>query len=212
MTNYVGNSIKEREAVTDKKEVKKIQKVVKQGVKTKKKSELSKIANNIIADEAKSIKEYAVYEVIIPVVKDTITQLIKGSVDMLFYGEVRSSRSSRSGSNASRVSYRDYYDDKRGRDRDRDRRDSRDSRSSRYSYDDIIFDNRQDAEEVLNRMDEIVEQYGVVTVADLFDLVGVTGNGYTDQNYGWTSTRSASVERTRHDKYILKLQRPSNIR
>ena len=202
--NYVNNSLKNREKHQDQK--KQVVKVVKGKAKTKKKSELSRIASNIISEEAKSIKEYAIYDVVIPVVKDTITQLIKGSIDMLFYGEVRSSSSSRrTSSNASRVSYRDYYDDRNIR-RDLTRT------STRYSYDDITFEYRQDAEEVLNRMDEIVEQYGVVTVADLFDLAGITGNGYTDQNYGWTSTRSASVERNRQGEFILKLQRPSSIR
>ena len=202
--NYVNNSLKNREK--QQAQEKQVVKVVKGKAKTKKKSELSRIASNIISEEAKSIKEYAIYDVVIPVVKDTITQLIKGSIDMLFYGEVRSSSSSRrTSSNASRVSYRDYYDDRNTR-RDLTRT------STRYSYDDITFEYRQDAEEVLNRMDEIVEQYGVVTVADLFDLAGITGNGYTDQNYGWTSTRSASVERNRHGEFILKLQRPSSIR
>ena len=204
-TNYTSNSIKSREQKEEKKE---ITKVVKGKTKTKKKSGLSKITGNIISEESGSIKEYAIYEVIIPVVKDTISQLVKGSIDMLFYGEVRSSssRSSRS-TNATKVSYRDFYEDRRN-DRGRDERRT----NNRMSYDDIMFDNQQDANEVLNRMDEIVEQYGVVTVADLFDLAGVTGNGYTDQNYGWTSTSSASVERNREGDYFLKLQRPNNIR
>lgn len=208
-TNYTGNSIKNRDNQTENVDKKTVQKVVKGGAKTKKKSEISKIASNMISEEVKSIKEYAIYEVLIPVIKDTIVQLVEGSVNMIFHGEVRSSsKSSRSSSNASRVSYKDYYDDKRNKDHSRDDRRG----ATRYSYDDVIFDTRQDAEDVLNRMDEIVEQYGVVTVADLFDLAGITGNGYTDQNYGWTSTRSASVERTRTNEYFLKLQRPSNIR
>ena len=206
MSEYPNNSNRNREENKEKK----VEKVVTKGaVKTKKQSELKKIAGNIISEEAKSIKDYAIYDVVIPVIKDTITQLIKGSIDMLFYGEVRSSRGSSyyRGNNATRVSYRDYYDDRR----DRDRRDRRDRELS-ISYNDITFDYREDAEEVLNRMDELVEQYGVVTVADMFELAGVTGNGYTDQNYGWTSTRAASVERTRHGDYIIKITRPCNIR
>ena len=61
-------------------------------------------------------------------------------------------------------------------------------------------------------MDDIVEQYGVVTVADLFDLAGVSGNGYTDQNYGWTSTNSADIFRDRDGAYRIKLLRPSPIK
>lgn len=206
-TNYGSNSLKSKDGNNQEQKKKEVKKVVKGKVQQKKKSELNKIANSIISEECRSIKEYAIYEVVVPVIKDTISQLIKGSIDMLFYGEVRGSGSSsrRSGSNASRVSYSSYYDDRRT-----DRRDDR--RPTRYSYDDVTFDYREDANEVLDRMDEIVEQYGVVTVADLFDLVGMTGNGYTDQNYGWTSTRSAEVIRTRDGKFMIKIQRPTNIR
>lgn len=205
MSEY-NNSIKSRENKQEKKEVKK---VVKGKAVAKKKSEASKIAGSIIAEEAKSIKDYAIYEVLIPAFKDGISQLVKGCIDMMFYGEVKPTSSSRRGSSyggGTRVSYRDYYDDRRS-----DRRDER-RVSSRYSYDDVIFESKQDAEDVLDRMDELVEQYGVVTVGDLFDLAGVTGNGYTDQNYGWTNISSASVERNRHGEYIIRLNRPSPIR
>lgn len=206
------NDVKSKDGVRE--NTKHVTKVIKKTAKTKKKSELSKIANTIISEECRSLKEYAIYEVLIPVVKDTISELVKGSIDMIFYGEVRrgsSNRGGRSGTNSSKVSYRDFYDDRSGSRRISERRDD-DRRRQRYSYDDIIFETREDANDVLTRMDEIVEQYGVVTVADLFDLAGISGNGYTDQNYGWTSTRSASVERNRANEYYLKLQRPSNIK
>lgn len=209
-TNYTGNSIKDRDIKKKAEPKAEVKKVVKGKASTKKKSEISKIASTMISEEVKTIKEYAIYEVVIPVIKDTITQLVKGSIDMLFYGEVRSgstSRRSSSSSNVSRVSYRDYYDDNK---RD-DRRDPRRT-ATRYSYDDITFEFKEDADAVLLSMDEIIETYGVVTVADLFDLAGVTGNGYTDQNYGWTSTRSASIERNRDGEFYVKLQRPSPIR
>lgn len=200
MNNY-NNSIKNGEE----KENKKVEKVVKGKAVVKKKSEMSKIASNIIAEEAKSIKDYAIYDVIIPALKDGISQLVKGCIDMMFYGEIRSTSHSRhrSGLNATRVSYRDYYEE---------RRDPRRRSSFRQSYDDIEFDTRDDAEEVLDRMDELIEQYGIVTVGDLFDLAGVTGNGYTDQNYGWTSVSSATIERDRHGGYFIRMSRPSPIR
>ena len=203
MNNY-SNSIKNREE----KENKKVEKVVKGKAVVKKKSEMSKIASTMIAEEAKSIKDYAIYDVIIPALKDGISQLVKGCIDMMFYGEVRSTSNSRGryGTNATRVSYRDYYEERR------DPRRTERRASFRQSYDDIEFDTREDAEEVLDRMDELIEQYGIVTVGDLFDLAGVTGNGYTDQNYGWTSVASATIERDRHGGYFIKMTRPSPIR
>ena len=72
-----------------------------------------------------------------------------------------------------------------------------------YDYDEIVLESRGEAEEVLERMDDLLDNYGIVSVAAFYDLVGITGN-YTDNKYGWTSLRNASVQRLR-DGYLLKL-------
>ena len=58
-------------------------------------------------------------------------------------------------------------------------------------------------------MADLCETYGQVTVADLYDLVGISGS-FTDNNYGWTDMREASVRRVR-DGYILSLPRPRQL-
>ena len=74
-----------------------------------------------------------------------------------------------------------------------------------FRSDNIILSSRGEAESVLARMDELVYTYGLVRVADLYDLVGVTGD-YTDNKYGWTSLRTATIVRVR-DGYQIKLPR-----
>ena len=205
MTNYANNSIKNRE-----KNIEVNKKPLRGKAKVKEKSTISKIASSMINEEVKSIKEYAIYDVIIPVIKDTIHQLLNNTISMLFWGEVRNSPSSRRNSlsslNATRVSYRDFYDDRRA-----PIRGYRESRV-RVSYDDITFTYKEDAIEVLDRMDEILDQYGVVRVSDLFEMAGVTGNGPTDHNYGWTNISTATVERDRNGDYYIKMPRPVAIR
>ena len=44
---------------------------------------------------------------------------------------------------------------------------------------------RELAMEVIARMGDPIEEFGRVSVADLYDLLGVTGNGFTDQKHGW---------------------------
>ncbi len=128
----------------------------------------------------------------VPAIKKAISDIVTNGIDMILYGETGKTKSNTA---ASKVSYRSYYDN---------RRDYSAARiKTGYNYDDIILDNRGEAEEVLSRMDELISTYGLVSVADLYDLVGVTGN-YTDNKYGWTDIRSASVIRVR-DGYILKL-------
>ena len=172
---------------------KKLEKVVKGTVKTRKKSSIRKFADDFIAEDAKNIKSYVVLDVLIPALKKAVSDIVTNGIDMILYGE---SGSNKKRSNASYVSYRDYSD--RRDDRYRDNR----TRTG-YGYDDLILDTRGEAEEVLSRMDELIETYGVATVADLYDLVGKSCN-YTDNKYGWTNIRNSEAVRVR-DGYLLKL-------
>jgi hypothetical protein len=77
------------------------------------------------------------------------------------------------------------------------------------TIDDIICPSRIEAEDVINRMYALVERYGRVTIADLFDLVGVTGE-YTDENFGWVDLTGARPHR-QGQGYRLDLPRPIQI-
>lgn len=195
MTEYKANSHRVKEEQKSKEVVKKdIQPVAK--AKTKKKSEVRKFADVFIAEDITSVKDYIVNDVLIPAAKKAISDIITNGIDMILYGETKGRDRRRDGS--SRVSYTKYYERDRDRDYDRSR-----IRRSVYDYDDIILDTRGEAEDVLNRMDDLIDAYGMVSVADLYDLVGISGN-YTDNKYGWTNLRNAEVRRTR-DGYLLKL-------
>lgn len=192
---YKSNSHRSKEgkteALTDRK---KVEKVVHGRVRTKPKSGVSKITDVFISEDAANVKSYIVMDVLVPAVKKAISDIVRDGIDMILYGESRGRKSS---SASGYVSYRDY-----SRSDDRDRfRDSR-SRSS-YAHDDVILDSRGEAEEVLTRMDELIDTYGNVSVADLYDLVGKSSE-YTDNKYGWTNIRNAEPIRVR-DGYMLRL-------
>ena len=176
-------------------EEKKVEKVVTGPVITKKKSGLSKFTDEFISEDAKNIKTYVVGDVLIPALKKALCDIVTDGINMLLYGGTKPGYKR---STADRVSYSSYSS--------RDTRAVRDSRyGSSYSYDDIVLTTRGEAEDVLDRMMELIDVYKVVTVADLKDLVGVTGP-YTDNKYGWTNLATAEVVRVR-DGYLLKLPR-----
>ena len=192
--NYPSNAIKTKEtnAVDDKK---KLDKVVVGQVKTKKKNGVSKFMSGFIAtDDANDIKSYLFKDVVIPTIKKTISDV----VDMILYGRTKHSRTP-----GTKVSYRSFFDEPR-----ETRTISRDI--SAYSYDDIILESRGDAEEVLNQLNDLIDMYKIASVADLYDLVGISGN-YTDNRYGWTNLSNAYVDRTR-EGYRLKLPRALPIK
>lgn len=175
---------------------KRTEKVVTGVVKKKKRGLFSKLSGEFISEDAKNVKSYVFGEVLIPAIKKAISDIVTDGIDIILYGE---SRKGGRRSTADRVSYRNYYD------RD-SRRDSRMPVSyNSYSYDDIILSTRGEAEDVLSRMDELIDSYGLVRVADLYDLVGITGN-FTDNKYGWTNIRNAEIMRVR-DGYMIKMPR-----
>ena len=197
MENYQPNSNRFKEDQKNKEIEKRAEKIVTGKVITKKKSKLSKFAGEIISEDANSVGSYVLGDVLIPAIKKAISDIVTNGIDIILYGETRGNHK-RSG--ADRVSYRNYYD--------RDSRPSqvnRNSYSTVYSYDDIVLKTRGEAEEVLSRMDEIVEAYQLVRVADLYDLVGITGSP-VDNRYGWTNIRNAEVVRVR-EGYMIKLPR-----
>lgn len=200
MEEYKPNSHRSKEEAATPKE-KKVEKVVHGAVKTRKKSGLEKAKGLFISDDAANLKSYVLMDVLIPAFKKAISDIVTNGIEMILYGETgRSRRNSPSGS----VSYRNFYDR-----RDSDRRQLNSPVRTGYSVDDVVLETRGEAEDVLARMDELIEMYGVVSVADLYDLIGVTGN-YTDNKYGWTNIRNAEPIRVR-DGYLLKLPKPLPI-
>ena len=174
---------------------KKIEPVVK-GKVTTKKNNVRKLTNTFVTEDIQNVKSYVLMDVLVPAIKKAISDIVTNGIDMLLYGETGRSRRK---TNASVVSYRNYYDSRR------EERYSSSRTRTGYSYDDVVLETRGEAEDVLSRMDELIDTYGVVSVADLYDLVGITGN-YTDNKYGWTNIRNAEIVRVR-DGYMIKMPR-----
>ena len=174
-----------------------VQKVVTDKVKVKEKSLIKKFTDTFIAEDMNKVKNYIVQDVLIPAIKKAIDDIVANGIHMILYPG--SGRQSNSNIPGARVSYTNYSNTAF----------SSQQRptvvGSSFSYNEITYTNRGDAEAVLAQMDEIVSQYGMVKVSDMFDLAGVTGN-YTYNNYGWKDIRSAEVLRTR-DGYIIKMPR-----
>ncbi len=178
---------------------KKVEKIV-TTTAVKRKNGVRKFADTFISEDAANVKSYVVSEVLIPALKKAISDIVTDGIDMILYGG--SGKSRQNNTRTSYISYRNYSDP---RDKKYSYREPSRSTNTGYSYDDIILSTRSEAEEVILAMSELVEAYGVASIADLYDLVGVSGN-FTDNKYGWTNVRNAEVVHTR-DGYLLKFPR-----
>lgn len=63
----------------------------------------------------------------------------------------------------------------------------------RRSLQNIDFECRGDADDILNQMYNALRDYKQVTVGDLWDLMGVS-NEATDYNYGWYMLDQAYIK------------------
>lgn len=181
-----------------------VKKVVQGKVVTKKPSMMKVIASSIFGEEVDNVGEYILHDVIIPATKNVISDVVQGGIEMLLFGERRSNNIKRDG-NKSYVSY-NGYSSRNSRDRD----DRRATRNNRGQYvDDIVLSTRKEAENVLGSLSDLIVDYEQATVADLYDLVGITGS-YTDNKWGWTSARDMDIRAARGG-FRLVLPKPRLI-
>ena len=67
------------------------------------------------------------------------------------------------------------------------------------------------AEDVLDQMYELLSEFGVVSISDYLDMLGVD-HDYTYDKYGWTNLRNVEIGIDRHSgEYYLRLPRPKLI-
>lgn len=201
MEKYESNSrlSKERRAEAAKNDKPKVEKVVSGKVKTRE-NKSRKILGTFISTDANSVWEAIFMDVLVPSLKKLVSEGVNTAADLFLYGE---SRGRRDGRSESKVSYRRYYDDRYGDRRESERRRGTAATRNRFDYDELVYETRGEAEMVLDSMKDTVEEYGLVSVADMYDFSGVSAP-FTSHDYGWTSLRAAEVRRVR-DGYVLDL-------
>lgn len=81
------------------------------------------------------------------------------------------------------------------------------SRETGGNYRDLVFGTLQDAEKVLANLYDLMNQYRIVAVGDLYELASQPTSP-SDNGFGWTSLDGARISRAR-DGFVLELPRPS---
>lgn len=205
MEDYKPNSHRYKEANKETKEQeRKVEKAVTGTATVRKKNEVSKLADVFISEDIKNVKSYVLMDVLVPTIKKAIVDIVTDGVNMIFFGGT-GPRKSRPG--GSKISYSNFYEQ---RDERRYSNAPAASSSSRFDYGDIEFETRGDADAVLDEMNNVIERYGFVTVADMYDIADIT-HPYTSAKYGWTNISTATISRCMNGKYIIKLPKARPI-
>lgn len=186
--------------------------IIKPGhVSVKKQSAWRKAKHRIFEQEGAELKSYVINDVLIPSIKDTISNIVSNGIDIILYGEARHIGQKRSGifggsRNGNYVSYSSINNPKSSNTSIRSSVGGAASIRNSLALDDFIFQSRVEALDILDRMSTILNDYGIVTVADLYDMCGLR-TPYTYNNYAWRDLSTAGVTLNR-DGYLLVLPTP----
>lgn len=186
----------------DDKPDKKIEKVVTGEVVRKRKNRAQKVAETFFGGDLREVATFTITDVFVPAAKNLIYETLTKGFERLLWNndQHQTSRGGIQRFNYSRQSTSRMQSASRPW-----------SRSQRETFDisDITLPNRQDAENVLTRMYDMLDAYHMVTVGEFYGLVGITPE-YTDEKWGWKTLRGANVQSVR-DGYRINLPRPEEL-
>jgi len=209
MSAISGNSHKSRltqdESTTDREP---IEKMIEGKVISRKQPWWKRLSRTMVAEDANTVGEYILTDVVIPATKNLIVDMVGQSIERVLFGTSRGRiRRSPLG-----MSLRDQvnYSSRFSNDREPPRRPMSREARARHDFNEIVLENRTEAIEVVEAMINRISRYGAVTVADLYDFVGTTGS-FADQRWGWNDLATADVRQV-PGGFLLDLPAPEPIR
>lgn len=157
------------------------------------------------AEDIKEVGNYLLWDIALPSIKNAVSDIFTSGIDRLLFGGDGGPQRSRSSKTYTSYANRTYGRRETPTERTYTQRDRRE-----HNLESIIFATRSEAEDVLNHLIGICDQYDVATVGDLYGMAGIS-QSYTDENWGWRDLRSGRAVRARNG-YILDLPKPEDVR
>lgn len=188
VSQFPSNAHKDKEAAEDREKKREVKQIVK--AKRKKASLGQKLQWAFIGDEsdADGVVDYILCDILIPAAKNMLFDAVQGGVSMMLFGEDNGRRRTQGRNNQTYTNYSSYSSNTR----DSRHRSSiavevsarRRSPREKIYNDDLIFETRTDAYEVLDSLQDALDDYNEVSLAELYVLVGIDSDP-TDSSYGW---------------------------
>lgn len=174
----------------------------------RKKSLGKQFRETFVGGDAKSALHYVMFGVLLPAAKDALVEAGSAGIEKLIFGETRK-RGARNPATGA-TGYVSYNRMSMGDRSPMPARNISKRARSRHDFDEIVLDSRSEAEEVIDRLFDLVSRYDSATVADLYELTGLSSS-HTDHKWGWTDLRGATVSRLRNSGYLLDLPEPEPL-
>lgn len=216
---YPSNSNKSKEKPAATGEKKKMKKVVDEGNAKKIPTATgSKLFKKAIADDVGYIFDNIAENTIGPMLRDMVEDSIANGIHMLLNPGDRDGYSYHRNkghtnyAGAYRGGKTTKYVGSAGSDRDRRREQGRASRrGNRYAFENIEFDSKDDAMDVLSTLYDALDQYEgyAITVSEFYEAAGLDYT-HNDMRYGWYDLEGARVKPSR-GAWVITLPEPEYV-
>lgn len=207
------NSFKERESQQQSSAQREpVERIVTGKVITRKQPWYSRAARGMVSDDAHTIGDYVLMEIVVPTLKNLLREVVVGSLDRTLFGASNRAALGRTmvmGRPSSAGGIRTKYDHMNANGDPRDRPMSPRARAN-HEFEEILLTDREEALSVISRLMDEIARYNVATVADLYNACGKS-SGPADRNWGWKDLSEARAEQYR-GHWLIKLPDPIPLR
>ena len=170
----------------------------------KKKSLWKEVKGEFISEDAPSVGTYLLYDILLPALRDLVSDIGHGALDMAMGTDGRRYRGRSRRDDRSYISYDRYWDRESPRRRARWEDDDDDYRGRRRTnrrvpsnedLDEFIFDSKDKARRLLEEMQDHIEEYDDVSVGYFLDRIGESIPGdFISDDWGWYNLNNAKIK------------------
>lgn len=198
---------REKVSETEEREEKKINQVTTGKVIRRKKPLRSRVADVFGTPDFNTVVEQIVVDVLVPSAKEMVEEAVGQGISNILWGEGRSPAARRGSRNhgAGRVNFTSFSSGNNSRNH-REEPAPVARRKKQAAYEEIILATRVEAEDVIDRMYDLLQSYDVVSVHDLYELVGIVGS-HQDQKWGWFDLKGLQARRITGG-YLIDIPEP----
>lgn len=198
----------------------KLTKIVSKDAKKIKKGLLERAVISFIGpDGIPAVSHYVMREVVSPAIKNIIVDSVKSGIDAMMFGQDGRSH----GNSYNKAT--GYYSQGRSRNNNRTNYNNASSgrgyrnegpsedvpvRGNRFNSEDYTLPDRNEALSVLDALNDQIESYGMVSVADFYDLIGIASD-FVDHSWGWSDLSDGRV-RSYRDTFVISLPAPGKVK
>lgn len=185
-------------------------KVVEGTVVQRKKPLGRRIFDTFIGGDPKTALRTVRKDTIIPSLQDMLFQTIKETAWLMIFPNDarRPSRTAQAMGTFGQVAYNKMSQGSgQSIRRDEPRRHITNVERANHDFSNVFISDRMEANDVIERLQHYIDEYGQARVCDFYDAVGITSE-FTDDTWGWFDLEGAGVRSSGRDGFYVVLPRP----